>query len=57
VHVIDANDGVKYGQAGFRAESRGASRDSWLVQGDLYAGREGLFNHPDTHVDGGNVIT
>ena len=52
----DANDGVKYGQAGFRAESRGASRDSWLVQGDLYAGREGLFNHPDTHVDGGNVM-
>ena len=37
-------------------ESSGASRDSWLVQGDMYAGREGLFDHPDTHVDGGNVM-
>ena len=52
----DANDGAKYGQAGFRVESSGASRDSWLVQGDMYAGREGLFDHPDTHVDGGNVM-
>jgi iron complex outermembrane receptor protein len=54
---IDANDPVKYGQAGFRLESRGTSRDSWLVQRDAYAGREGLFDHPDTHVDGANVMS
>ena len=53
---VDADDGVQYGQGGFRIESRGRSRDAWLVQGDAYGGREGLFNHPDTHVSGGNVM-
>ena len=53
---VDANDGVAYGQGGFRLESRAASRDAWLVQGDAYGGREGLFNVPDTHVDGANVM-
>jgi iron complex outermembrane receptor protein len=37
-------------------ESNGTSRDTWLVQGDAYGGREGLFDHPDTHVDGANVM-
>src|SRR6185369_8207790 len=46
----DANDGVHYGQAGFRVESRSQGRDSWLVQGDGYRGREGLFNTPATRV-------
>ena len=32
---VDADDGVKYGQAGFRARvPLGQSRDGWLVQGD-----------------------
>jgi iron complex outermembrane receptor protein len=53
----DADDGVQYAQAGFRMESNGSSRDSWLVQGDAYGGREGLFDHPDTHVDGANVMS
>ena len=53
---LDANDPVKYGQAGFRVESRPSSRDGWLLQGDAYGGREGLFNIPDTHVAGGNVM-
>ena len=54
---VDANDGVKYGQAGFRLESRASpSRDGWLLQGDAYGGREGLFNVPDTHVAGANVM-
>jgi iron complex outermembrane recepter protein len=53
---VDADDGVRYAQSGFRIESRGTSRDSWLVQGDAYAGREGLFQRPDTHVDGANVM-
>ena len=35
---------------------KGRSRDSWLVQGDAYGGREGLTINPDTHVDGGNVM-
>ena len=52
----DANDGAKYGQGGFRIESRDRTRDNWLVQGDAYAGREGLFNRPDTHVAGSNVM-
>src|SRR4051812_3874347 len=53
----DADDGVMYGQGGFRMESRGTSRDSWLLQGDAYGGREGLFAHPDTHVDGANLMS
>ena len=54
---LDADDAVKYFQTGFRIESRSGSRDSWLVQGDAYGGREGLLNQPDTHVAGGNVMT
>lgn len=53
---IAANDAVNYGQGGFRVESRGQGRDSWLVQGDAYGGREGLFDRPDTHVGGANVM-
>ena len=53
----DADDPVGYIQGGFRMESRGTARDSWLVQGDAYGGREGLFGQPDTHVDGANVMT
>lgn len=53
---VSADDPVKYGQGGFRFESRGRSRDSWHVQGDAYAGREGLFDRPDTHVSGSNVM-
>jgi len=53
----DANDGVQYGQGGFRLERRSQARDSWLLQGDAYGGREGLFDHPDTHVDGANLMT
>lgn len=53
---ISADDPVKYGQAGFRVETRRATRDWWLVQGDAYAGREGLFDRPNTHVAGANVM-
>jgi iron complex outermembrane receptor protein len=53
----DVHDGVHYGQAGFRIESRGTSRDAWLLQGDAYGGREGLPDRPDTHVDGANVMS
>lgn len=52
----DADDRVKYAQGGFRLESDHASRDSWLVQGDAYGGREGLFDREDTHVDGSNLM-
>ena len=48
---------MKYVQTGFRIESRGGARDAWLVQGDAYGGREGVFQLPDTHVAGGNVMT
>jgi iron complex outermembrane receptor protein len=53
---VSADDPVKYGQGGFRLESRGSSRDWWVVQGDAYGGREGLFDRPDTHVSGSNVM-
>jgi iron complex outermembrane receptor protein len=53
---ISAADPVNYGQGGFRLESRDSSRDWWLVQGDAYGGREGLFDRPDTHVGGANVM-
>ena len=53
----DADDPVKYGQAGFRMESRGGGRNAWLLQGDAYGGREGLFQRPDTHVSGANLMS
>ena len=53
---IDANDPLKFAQAGMRVESNGQGRDVWFIQGDAYVGREGLFNRRDTHVDGGNVM-
>jgi len=53
---VDANDPVKYGQAGFRLDSNGSSRDSWRVQGDAYDGSEGLYNHPSSDVSGANVL-
>jgi len=53
---VDANDGVEMGQVGFRLDSSSGGRDSWMVQGDAYGGREGLYNAPDTHVDGANVM-
>ena len=53
---VDANDGVKYGQGGFRLETKPGATNAWLLQGDAYAGREGLFNTPDTHVDGANLM-
>ena len=53
---LDANDAVHTGQAGFRLESPRDGRNWWLLQGDAYGGREGLFNAPDTHVAGGNVM-
>ena len=53
---VDANDPVNYGQGGFRVESSTQSRDSWLVSADGYGGREGLFDRPDTHVGGGNLM-
>jgi iron complex outermembrane recepter protein len=53
---LDADDGVSYGQGGFRIESRSQGRDAWMMQGDGYGGREGLFQHPSTHVGGANVM-
>lgn len=51
-----ADDPVKYAQGGFRLESNGTSRDSWLLQGDAYGGREGRFDRADTHVAGSNLM-
>jgi iron complex outermembrane receptor protein len=53
---IDANDPARSAQTGVRVESNGQGRDAWLVQGDAYVGREGLFDRPDTHVNGGYVM-
>src|SRR5260221_10060713 len=39
------------------AVARLESREGWLLQGDAYAGREGLFDRPDTDVDGANVMS
>jgi iron complex outermembrane receptor protein len=52
----DPDDGAKFAQGGFRLESRARGRDTLLVQGDAYGGREGLFDRPDTHVAGSNVM-
>ena len=53
---VSADDPVKYAQGGFRLEAKGSSRDSWLLQGDAYGGREGLFDRADTHVAGSNLM-
>jgi iron complex outermembrane receptor protein len=53
---VGVDDGMKSAQTGFRAESNGQGRDSWLLQGDMYVAREGLFDRPDTKEDGGNVL-
>jgi iron complex outermembrane receptor protein len=53
---VDANDDVKMGQAGFRMDSSGRGRDTWLVQGDGYVGREGLYSAVDNRVSGANLM-
>lgn len=51
-----ARDDVQFGQAGFRLDSAGGGQSNWTLQGDAYAGREGLFDRADTRVSGGNLL-
>jgi iron complex outermembrane receptor protein len=53
---VDAQDDMKLGQAGFRIDSNDAAVSFWTVQGDLYAGAEGVFDRTDTRVSGGNLL-
>jgi iron complex outermembrane receptor protein len=49
-------DDVQFGQTGFRIDSNDAAPTVWTAQGDLYVGREGLFDRPDTRLGGGNML-
>ncbi|HYG64996.1 MAG TPA: TonB-dependent receptor [Thermoanaerobaculia bacterium] len=53
----DAEDPMKMGQGGFRADWQGAGEADWFtVQGDVYRGRVGEPTRADTDVDGGNLL-
>lgn len=51
-----ARDPMRMGQAGFRADWKGAGRDAFTLQGDAYEGRVGEPTRDDTDVDGGNLL-
>jgi iron complex outermembrane recepter protein len=53
---VDAEDDVKFGQAGFRIDSNDAAAAFWTLQGDIYTGTEGLFDRPDTRLSGANLL-
>ena len=51
-----AEDPLRRGQAGFRADWDRSAREQLTVQGDAYIGRLGLMDSPDTPVSGGNLL-
>jgi iron complex outermembrane receptor protein len=51
-----AEDPLRRGQAGFRADWDRTSREQFTLQGDVYIGRLGLLNSADTPVSGGNLL-
>lgn len=51
-----AEDPVRMGGAGFRVDSDTAGRNRWLLQGEAYAGAEGLADRDDTSVSGGHLM-
>ena len=53
---VSAEDPLRRGQAGFRADWDRSARDQITVQGDAYIGRLGLMDLEDTPVSGGNLL-
>ena len=50
------HDDVQFGRSGFRVDSDAAKPESWMLQGDIYYGTEGLYDRDNTRVSGGNVL-
>jgi iron complex outermembrane receptor protein len=53
---LSAEDPLRRGQVGFRADWDRSAREQITVQGDAYLGRLGLMDLPDTPVSGGNLL-
>ena len=53
---VSAEDPLRRGQAGFRADWSESSRNQFTLQGDAYIGRLGLLGSADTPVSGGNIL-
>ncbi len=53
---VSADDPLRRGQAGFRADWDRSAREQITVQGDAYIGRLGLMDSEDTPVSGGNLL-
>jgi iron complex outermembrane receptor protein len=51
-----AADPIRRGQVGGRYDWARSDSDDVTIQGDVYLGRIGLINAPDTDVSGGNVL-
>lgn len=51
-----AEDSFRAGQGGFRLESAASGARTWFVQADVYRGRNGLRQHDDADIAGGNVL-
>jgi iron complex outermembrane receptor protein len=51
-----ARDPLRSGQVGFRYDGGASGRTVTTVQGDLYTGKIGLFDRPDSDVAGGNLL-
>ena len=51
-----ARDPLRSGQAGFRLDRALSGRTLVTLQGDVYQGRIGISDRPDSEVAGGNVL-
>jgi iron complex outermembrane receptor protein len=51
-----ARDDARVAQAGFRIDSAAGPRGQWMLQGDVFRGRNGLFDRPATTVWNGYVL-
>lgn len=51
-----AEDPLRTLQGGFRVDGDRGERDAYTLQGDVYRGASGLFQHEDTRMNGGNLL-
>lgn len=52
----DAGDPWRMGQGGFRLDAEPSGQDTFTLQGDFYAGDEGLATGGDSRVNGNNIL-
>ncbi len=53
---LDAMDGWRTGQGGFRLDAQAGAGDSLTLQGDLYRAEEGISTGGESVVSGGNLL-